>query len=207
MNTPELRRPNKAVIGITGVLIGMLLILGIRFVSYQPTKDVHYHANFAVYVDGKQEQFSNPLLYEEISECSISTEEKPGERAHLHENIKDAVHVEDSAVTWGNFFQNINWNVSDKYLDTSDVLLVNTDTNKVTYILNGDEVSSIANKVIGDKDRLLVSYGSSTKDELSKQFDTVAKTAEKYNITKDPASCSGGHSEDSIKDRLKHLFQ
>ena len=115
MKTPELRRPNKAVIGITGILIGMLVILGIRFVSYEPPKDVHYHANFAVYVDGKQEQFSNPLLYEEISECSISTEEKPGERAHLHENIKDVVHVEDSAVTWGNFFQNINWNVSDKY--------------------------------------------------------------------------------------------
>jgi hypothetical protein len=207
MKTSELRRPNKAVIGITGVLIGMLLILGIRFVSYQPPKEVHYHANFAVYVDDKQEQFSNPLLYEEISECSISTEKKPGERAHLHENIKDVVHVEDSAVTWGNFFQNINWNVSDKYLDTSDVLLVNTDTKKVTYILNGEEVSNITNKVIGDKDRLLVSYGSSTKDEITKQFSTVASSAEKYNVTKDPASCSGGHSEDSIKDRLKHLFQ
>jgi len=207
MKTPELRRPNKAVIGFMGILIGMLMVLGIRFVSYQPPKDVHYHANFAVYVDGKQEQFSNPLLYEEISECSISTEEKPGERAHLHENIKDVVHVEDSAVTWGNFFQNINWNVSDKYLDTSDVLLVNTDTKKVTYILNGEEVSNITNKVIGDKDRLLVSYGSSTKDEITKQFSTVASSAEKYNVTKDPASCSGGHSEDSIKDRLKHLFQ
>jgi hypothetical protein len=78
---------------------------------------------------------------------------------------------------------------------------------KVTYILNGEEVSNITNKVIGDKDRLLVSYGSSTKDEITKQFSTVASSAEKYNVTKDPASCSGGHSEDSIKDRLKHLFQ
>lgn len=206
MKTSELRRPNKAVIGITGVLIGMLVILGIRFVSYEPPKEVHYHANFAVYVDDKQEQFSNPLLYEEISECSISTEKKPGERAHLHENIKDVVHVEDSAVTWGNFFQNINWNVSDKYLDTSENLLVNTETKKVTYVLNGEEVSNITNKVIGDKDRLLVSYGTATKDEINKQFSTVASSAEKYNVTKDPASCSGGHSEDGIKDRLNHLF-
>jgi len=206
MKTPELRRPNKAVIGITGVLIGMLVILGIRFVSYDPPKEVHYHANFAVYVDDKQEQFSNPLLYEEISECSISTEKKPGERAHLHENIKDVVHVEDSAVTWGNFFQNINWNVSDKYLDTSEDLLVNTETKKVTYVLNGEEVSNITNKVIGDKDRLLVSYGTATKDEINKQFSTIASSAEKYNVTKDPASCSGGHSEDSIKDRLKNLL-
>ncbi|MFZ2546035.1 MAG: hypothetical protein WAW62_03350 [Candidatus Saccharimonas aalborgensis] len=206
MKTSELRRLNKAVIGITGVLIGMLVILGIRFVSYEPPKEVHYHANFAVYNDGKQEQFSNPLLYEEISECSISTEKKPGERAHLHENIKDVVHVEDSAVTWGNFFQNINWNVSDKYLDTSEDLLVNTETKKVTYVLNGEEVSNITNKVIGDKDRLLVSYGTATKDEINKQFSTVASSAEKYNATKDPASCSGGHSEDGIKDRLNHLF-
>ncbi len=70
MKTLELRSPNKAAIGIAGIMIGMLVILGIRFVSYQPPKDVHYHANFAVYVDGKQEQFSNPLLYEEISESA-----------------------------------------------------------------------------------------------------------------------------------------
>lgn len=202
----KINKPNKFVIGIAGILIGMLVILGIRFVSYQPPKAVHYHANFAVYVDGQQEQFSNPLLYEEVSECSISTDEKPGERAHLHENVKDVVHVEDDAVTWGNFFQNVNWNISSDYIDNSGLLLVNNETQRVTYILNGEQVSNITNKVIGDKDRLLVSYGSATKDELNKQFETVATTAEKYNVTKDPDTCSGGQSEDSISDRLKNLF-
>lgn len=197
---------NKIFIGVIGAIFGALAVLGIRFATYAAPVETHYHANFAVYVDGNQEQFGNPLLYEEISECSISTEKKPGERAHLHENIKDVVHVEDSAVTWGNFFQNINWDVSDKYLDTSEDLLVNTETKKVTYVLNGEEVSNITNKVIGDKDRLLVSYGTATKDEINKQFSTVATSAEKYNVTKDPASCSGSQSEDSIKDRLKHLF-
>lgn len=206
MKIVKLKSSNKAVIGITGILIGMLVVLVVRFVSYQPPKDVHYHANFAVYIDGKQEQFSNPLLYEEISECSISTENNHGERAHIHENIKDAVHIEDSAVTWGNFFQNINWNVGNKYLDTSDVLLVNTEAKKVTFVLNGEEVSNITNRVIENKDRLLVSYGTSTKDEIDKQFSSVATSAEKYNATKDPESCSGGHNDGSIKDRLKHLF-
>ena len=202
----NINKPNKFVIGIAGILIGMLVILGIRFVSYQPPKTVHYHANFAVYVDDSQEQFSNPLLYEEISECSVSTEKKPGERAHLHENIKDVVHVEDNAVTWGSFFQNIDWNISSDYIDNSGLLLVNNETQSVTYILNGEKISDITNKVIGDKDRLLISYGSATTDELNKQFETVATTAEKYNATKDPESCSGGQSENSISDRLKNLF-
>jgi len=206
MKTPQLRGLDKAIIGIAGIIVGILMVLGIRFVSYEPPKDVHYHANFAVYVDGKQEQLSNPLLYEEVSQCSVSTEKKPGERAHLHENIKDLVHVHDAAVTWGNFFQNINWNIGTKYLDTSEALLINTDDKRVTYLLNGEQVSDITNKVIDSKDRLLVSYGSATKEELKKQFDSVATTAEKYNVTKDPKSCSSGHRNDSIKDRLKHLF-
>jgi hypothetical protein len=145
MKTPQLRRLNKAIIGIAGIVVGSLMVLGIRFVSYEPPKDVHYHANFAVYVDGKQDQLSNPLLYEEVSGCSVSTEKKPGERAHVHENIKDVVHVHDAAVTWGNLFQNINWNVGTKYLDTSETLLINTDDKKVTYSLNGEQVSDIAN--------------------------------------------------------------
>jgi len=206
MKTPQLRGLDKVIIGIAGIIVGILMVLGIRFVSYEPPKDVHYHANFAVYVDGKQEQLSNPLLYEEVSQCSDSTEKKPGERAHLHENIKDLVHVHDAAVTWGNFFQNINWNIGTKYLDTSEALLINTDDKRVTYLLNGEQASDITNKVIDSKDRLLVSYGSATKEELKKQFDSVATTAEKYNVTKDPKSCSGGHRNDSIKDRLKHLF-
>lgn len=188
-----------------GLVLGAMVVLGIRIFTYKPIEGVHYHANFAVYVDGQQEQFENPLLYEEISECSISTVMKPGERAHLHESIKDVVHVEDEAVTWGNFFQNIGWNVSNDYLDTSETLLVSNDTKKVSYIVNGESVEDISKKTIGDKDRLLVSYGDSTKDQLNQQFATVASSAEKYNVTKDPASCSGGHTENSFKDRLKHL--
>ena len=91
---------NKLTVGLIGLTLGIAIVLGIRFVTYTPPEEVHYHANFAVYVDGVQEQFDNPSLYEELSECSISTVKKPDSRAHLHGNIKDVVHVEDEAVTW-----------------------------------------------------------------------------------------------------------
>lgn len=199
-------KPNKIVIGIGGILLGAFSVLALRFVSYNPPKNTHYHANFAVYIDGQQEQFSNPLLYEEISKCSLSTVKMPGGRAHLHGQVKDVVHVEDEAVSWGNLFQNIGWNVSKEYVDTSETLLSKTDTKKVTYILNGETLDSITNKVIGDKDRLLVSYGDSSQDELNKQFETVATTAEKANTTKDPESCSGSENNTSFSERMKHLF-
>lgn len=202
----KFKKPTKIVTGIMGVVVGALVVLGIRFVNYESPKDVHYHANFAVYIDGQQEQFANPLLYEEISECEVNSVMKPGERSHLHENVKDVVHVEDEAVTWGNFFQIIGWNVGNDYIDTSKDLLVRNDSKRVSYVLNGEVVGDVSNEVIGDKDRLLVSYGDSTKDQLNQQFATVASTAEKYNVAKDPASCSGEHDEGSLRDRMSHLF-
>lgn len=202
----KFNKSNKMMVGVVGIIIGALIIMGICFITYKPVEETHYHANFAVYIDGKQEQFSNPLLYEEISDCTISTTMKPAERAHIHDQIKDVVHVEDEAVTWGNFFQNIGWGVSKSYIDNSDTLLINNATKKVSYILNGKTVDDVAKRIIGDKDRLLISYGESTTDQLNQQFATVASSAEKYDTTKDPASCSGGHSENGFKDRMKHLL-
>jgi hypothetical protein len=33
-----------------GIVLGAMIVLGIRFVSYAPPKETHYHANFALYV-------------------------------------------------------------------------------------------------------------------------------------------------------------
>lgn len=203
-----LRKLNKITVCLIGLLVGALLILGIRFVTYKPEAETHYHANFAIYVNGKREPFNNPLIYEELNSCSVETVEvmTPGERAHMHDNVNDVVHVEDDAVTWGNFFQNIDWTVNSRYIDNSEKVMASDDTNKVSFILNGQEISDPTSRVINSKDRLLVSYGASTKDELKNQYNSIATTAEKYNTTKDPASCSGGHSNGGIKDRMKHLF-
>lgn len=208
MKTIELRKINKATIGIVGILIGVLVVLSIRFVTYAAPEETHYHANFAVYIDGEREPFSNPLLYEELSSCEVVTVEMmtPGERAHLHDEVNDVVHVEDEAVTWGNFFQNIGWNVNSRYVDNSSKVLVSDDTKKVVFMLNGEEINDPTSRVIDSKDRLLVSYGTSSKEELQKQYESIDTTAEKYNTTKDPASCGAGHSENSFEERLKHMF-
>jgi len=202
------KRTNTQIYIVVGlsVLLGMFIILFIRFIFYVPPKETHYHANFVVFVDGQREQFASPLIYEEISECSSGRVLTADKRAHMHDKINDVVHVEDEVVTWGNFFQNIGWNVGPTYLDTSTALLLAGGDKKVTYILNGVKLDSIAGRVIGDKDRLLVSYGNQTNDELNTQYSAVASTAAKYNEEKDPAACSGNHATNSLLDKLNHLF-
>ena len=193
---------------LAGLVAGALIVLAIRFASYKPEEHVHYHANFAMYLNGQREEFNNPVYYTEVEESCTAEEVKmtPHERAHMHDSVNDVVHVEDEAVTWGQFFQNLGWVVDNRLIRSHDQLFVPDGDNQVTFMLNGKKTESLVNRVIGDKDKLLVSFGNITDDELQKQYQAIPATAEKYNNTPDPASCSGGKSKATMRDRLNHMF-
>ena len=188
-------------------MIGIVSLLAVRFIMYNPPS-VHYHANFAVFINGQREQFSNGKYYEEVAAvgCSLSPVDSPVERAHMHGKVNDAVHVHDSLVTWGNFFENIGWGVADTYLQTDKSLLQTDATNKLTFIVNGKTVDTIEGLIIGDEDRLLVSYGNESMTDIKKQFESVASNAHEVNIANDPAGCSAGSKDITVQDRFNHLF-
>lgn len=189
-----------------GLVLGSLLILGVRFFAYTP-ETIHYHANFAVYVNGQREQFKGMQFYEETAalSCSLEEMETPMKRAHMHSNVSDVVHIEDHLVAWGNFFQNLGWGLGDDYIKTTDKIYSPNEQNKLTFTLNGKKVDSVADLIVKDEDKLLISYGDSSVQELDKQYNTVPSTAHKYDIEEDPVSCSG-HKSATTADRFQHLF-
>lgn len=192
-----------------GLILGAAVILAIRFFTYMPDT-VHYHANFAVFVNGQQEQFKGPRYYEETdimsaSTCSVGTAGSPNERAHMHDNINNVVHVEDHLVTWGNFFQNLRWGIGSDYLASADGVLTPDATNTLVFILNGKKVDDVSNTIIGDQDKLLISYGTNTDSQLQQEYSSIQNNAKKYDEEQDPASCSG-HKTVTVKDRLAHLL-
>jgi len=189
-----------------GLLLGMLLLLAVRFVTYSPDH-THYHANFAVFPNGERQDFKDPQYYQEVKICNLKGT-SPQARTHMHNSENGIIHVHDEAVTWGQFFENLGWIVGPDFMRTDTELLVASDINKLNIILNGQDltdVSTITNQVISNKDRLLLSYGPADTAALDKQFNTVASTAEKYNATKDPASC-GSEETPTTEERLKNLF-
>lgn len=191
---------------VLGLVLGSLLILGIRFITYMP-ETVHYHANFAVYINGQREQFKGMQFYEETEalSCSLEKVETPMGRAHMHGNVSNVVHIEDHLVTWGNFFQNLGWGLGDDYIKTTDKIYSVDGQDKLTFTLNGKKVDSVADLIVKDEDKLLISYGDSSVQELDKQYKSIQSTAHKYDIEKDPASCSG-HKSTTTADRFQHLF-
>ena len=199
---------NKWFVLAAGLLLGAVIILAIRFFTYAPPQ-THYHANFAVYINGQREQFKDPFYYQEISACTVNGPIQPAQRAHMHDNINSVIHVHDEGVTWGQFFENLNWYVGADFIQTrSGTLYKAGDTAKLHVILNGQDYTGLApitNQVIGDEDRLLVSFGDISQPTLDSEYKSVPATAHHYDITQDPASCAGSEKV-TTSDRFKHLF-
>mgnify|MGYP001566801263 FL=1 len=187
-----------------GILLGALLVLGVRYFTYHPER-VHYHANFQVFINGQREQFADPALYEEsAASCSQEEAMTPGERAHMHDNVNDVVHVEDHAVTWGQFFTNLGWVVDAKVIETPSQMLLADPSHKISFMLNGQIIDNVSNRVIGDQDKLLVDYGSDSS-LINTEYSAITNKAAKYNTSKDPASC-GSTAAPTMGERLRHLF-
>lgn len=197
------------VLFLGGLLIGALAVLVVRFLSYAP-EHIHYHANFAVYLNGQREQFKGPQYYQEVAICSATTKlSLPQQRSHLHDEDNSAVHVHDHVVTWGQFFNNLGLIIGPDFVATDKGTIYRAGGgSKLHVILNGQDytdLTPLTNMVIGDKDKLLVSFGSPSAAQLKQEEKSIPATAAKYDAGKDPASCSSGESI-SWKDRLKHLF-
>ena len=194
---------------VAGLLLGALIVLGIRFFTYKPVQ-VHYHANFAVYINGKREEFKGPQYYQEVAVCSsVNGITTPQQRTHMHDDENSVIHVHDHAVTWGQFFENLGWYVGPDFIQKDDgTRYVADDNNKLNIVIDGQDytdLQAITNNVIKDRDRLLLSFGDIDQRTIAKEYKSVPATAKHFDEAKDPASCSGSEKV-TVKDRLHHLF-
>lgn len=190
-----------------GILLGILLILGVSFFTYNP-KHTHYHANFAVYINSQRETFKDPKYYQEVASCSAYDSITPIERAHMHNNVNNVVHVHDDAVTWGQFFENLGWYVGDDFIKTDKQLYQAHGDAKLHVIINGQDytdLSPITNTIIKDEDKLLLSFGDLSKNTVDKEYAAIKNDAKHHDEVQDPASCSG-HQSPGFLERLKHVL-
>lgn len=182
------------------------LLTGIRFFTAHE-EHTHFHANFGIFINGGRLDFSNAKYMEEVSSCTVSGALQPKQRVHLHNNIGDVIHVHNEGVTWGHFFNNINFTINDKVLtDDKGILYQTNETTKLRFILNGSQIDSIFNKLIASEDKLLIDYSSDSLETLKNQkYSQIIANAGEYNEKQDPAGCSGGH-ELTVQERLKRAI-
>jgi len=199
----NLNKKRAACFTAIGVMIGLCLFVGLRAALVQD-HHTHYHANFALFINGERDKFDNFTFYEEVQSCSADDKNNPKTRVHMHDNKNSTVHVHDDNVTWAHFFANLDYALLDDAVQTRKDLFVDEEDGKqLTFILNGKEESSIANRVIQSEDALLINYGDQKQAE--ENYKQIEHTAHESNTKPDPASCSGSASL-TLGDRFKRAL-
>ena len=190
-------------------LAGVLFLGGLRLAAAPLNRTTHYHANWAIYVDGERLDLSGDRYMEEIGACSASAAGiRPEDRVHMHENNQDVVHVHHDGATWGHLMANLDMALGDEFLVAANGERFEAgDGRSLVFVLNGIPVPSVHNRVIASGDRLLVSWTSASPREVVEgEFPAVASNAPEYNEMMDPSSCSGGHGELPLLTRLRLAF-
>jgi hypothetical protein len=192
---------------LLGVLVGVLLLAGYRFAFAPPEQPTHFHANFALFVDGRRVDLTGDRYMEEVGACRASETVQPTERVHLHNHDADVVHVHHQGVTWDHLLINLGFGAGDKYLALDDGRVLAAGAGKtLKFVLNGQPQFSVRNVLIRSGDRLLISYGSEPEAEVVRtQYPRVASSAEEFNREPDPAGCSGPTAP-TFGERLRAAF-
>ncbi len=201
--TKNSSRKRLVIVAFVALVIGFCLFFLAR-VIFAKSHQTHYHANFGLFINGQRDEFKNFAFYEEVQACSADNSNNPRQRVHMHNQENDAVHVHDNAVMWGNFFENLDYGLTDNALITKNgVYEDGKDGKELTFLLNGQEVEAIANRVIKNEDRLLVSYGDPSN--VQTEYGQITSSAAEHNHKPDPAACSGS-GEIKFGDRIKQVL-
>ncbi len=179
---------------ILGILLGALFLILARLLFVQGELATHHHANFAVFINGERLDLTADKYMEDVEGCKPDfVPLQPRERVHMHSNEDVVAHVHDEGVTWGHFFSNINFSLSDVALITDDgSIYANSEIQTLKFIVNGEQIESLANSLMKSEDQVLISYGTESIEEvIQEQFPTLSDNAHYHNEHPDPGACSG----------------
>lgn len=197
-----MNKKNKIIVAFFAFII--LFASVVLYKTFQvPEIPVHYHANFAIFIDGKKQDFSRTefMHIEPCTEEGSEHSEEEGEKAELHDNIGDVVHVHDEKASWQDLFETMKYDIKSK---------IAKDNNSTRFYLNGNTENDVLEKVIGKHDRLLISIAADEslqkEDVLKREFEKIGKDASLYDSGKKTSETCGQSPKRSFFKRMRIAF-
>ncbi|QQR55214.1 hypothetical protein IPG41_01475 [Candidatus Peregrinibacteria bacterium] len=180
------------------LFILLAILAGTAFGLYIHSKpeplvgDIHTHADFKVYLNG--------TAYDFAQEKYMSEEGSPlSPFAHLHDGDGTVIHKHMSGITLGDFFESIGMKLSETCFTLDNgTTYCNDAENTLKFFVNGKLNKKFDQYEFGDLDRLLLTYGDETEEELQIQVQSVGDKACIYSeqcpergTPPDESSCTG----------------
>jgi hypothetical protein len=132
--------------------------------NYGPVGSAHEHAAFAIKINGKQIDFSQPKY--QLQSRLIHVEGGDGTTLHRHA----------TGVPFQEFLKSVNMNIMNGCFTSDDGKQYCTNgENRLRFFINGNETNSVNNYVINPNDRILVIYGNENADQINQELDALQR--------------------------------
>jgi hypothetical protein len=174
--------PIVIILSVTVAMSGIKLFDNLQNSEKEESaKDIHYHAGFQVYIDGKLQDFSgNEYMHE--TPCTVDGKpvensehaDEQLEKAHLHDHTGDVAHVHREGAVWGDLFTNIHYQFPKE--------------KKIKVFAHGKEIESLEDYPIIPNDSVVILIGEyESPDEYLENSVTPEKIKE---VEKKSETCS-----------------
>jgi len=161
------------IIPIVAAVIAIAVVSGLMYSAQQqsrnnnnfgPVGSAHEHAAFAIKINGKQIDFSQPKY--QLQSRLIHVEGGDGTTLHRHA----------TGVPFDEFLKSVNMNIKNGcFISDDGKQYCNNQENKLRFFLNGTETDSINSYVINPNDRILVIYGNETAGQINQELDALRR--------------------------------
>lgn len=133
--------------------------------------EVHIHADFKVYLNGKAYDFSE-IKYQSTEEHKLS------ESVHLHDKNGRVMHIHNNGATLRDFFSSLGIELIEKCLtlDTGQKFC-NKNGKTLKFFVNGQVNVDFERYQMKDLDKILISFGEDTDATIAKQITFITSEA------------------------------
>jgi len=146
----------------------------------------HLHADFIVYINGQEiELHHEDLEAPEYGSKEFWTQMKVSRFVHIHEGTDNVnlIHVHASGITLGMFFNSIDGIINTECVSLpSSLNLENTEycSNEgisLKVYVNSERIFDLNSYLLQDLDKILITYGSESIQEIDDQFELIGSRA------------------------------
>ncbi len=170
--------------------VGLIILAGVKTHELLNAKNPdpnHSHADFAVWIDRKQLDFSADKYMTKPGLDDTLPAGDPRKYFHLHDGNGHVIHRHKPGLGLDEFFKTIGFTLTDSCLtlDTNEKVCTTPDGSKAWRMyVNGVELSPVKPQyVFQDDDAILLTYGPNDSAEVRKELNAMSHDACLYSQT------------------------
>ncbi len=139
----------------------------------------HMHADWKIYIDGKALDFYDKSHMERMrNNMPVSSFIHVDSGAPAPEKTGDVLHMHASGVPLWIFFKSVGMDFNKDCITLENKEKFCNDSNKkLKFFVNGKESDEFENYVFNDLDKILVSYGDESEEEIKNQLASITDFA------------------------------